>query len=117
MRTIIAGSRTIEDYGCLLNAIKQSKINISTIVSGTANGVDKLGERYGTENNIPILKFPADWDNLGKSAGYKRNETMSENADALIVLWDSVSKGTKHMIDIAKRKKLKICLFIIRGDK
>lgn len=31
---------------------------------------------------------------------------MAEIADALIAFWDGSSKGTKHMIDIAKNKNL-----------
>ena len=114
MKTIIAGSRTIEEYGSLIFAIKHSKLNITTVISGTAKGVDKLGERYAEENNIPILRFPADWEKHGKSAGYKRNEAMASEADALIALWDRKSKGTKHMIDIAKRKQLKVFVFIFK---
>lgn len=115
MKVIIAGSRNIEEYGSLIFAIKQSKLKISTIISGTADGVDKLGERYGKEFNIPVLKFPADWETYGKSAGYKRNLQMAENADALIALWDGKSKGTKHMINIARKKQLKVFVFIIRN--
>lgn len=114
MRTIIAGSRSINDYDALSKAIKDSGFEISTVISGTASGVDKLGERFAQENNIPLLKFPADWEKFGRSAGYKRNVEMAENADALIALWDKKSFGTKHMIDIAREKKLKGFVRIIK---
>jgi hypothetical protein len=58
--------------------------------------------------NIPCFRFPADWDRYGKAAGYIRNETMAANAEALIALWDGRSPGTKHMIDIARKKGLKV---------
>jgi hypothetical protein len=48
------------------------------------------------------------WDIFGKSAGYKRNEEMAKVADACVIFWDGKSKGTKHMIDIAKKYKLKL---------
>jgi hypothetical protein len=78
------------------------------IVSGTANSADKLGERYANENKYHITRFPADWDKYGKSAGYIRNEEMAKYAEVLIVFGDCKSKGTKHMIDIARRYNLKI---------
>ena len=77
-----------------------------TIVSGTAKGADKLGELYGKQNDYPIKKFPADWDAFGKSAGYRRNVEMAEYADMLIAFWDGKSKGTEHMINIAKERNL-----------
>jgi len=52
--------------------------------------------------------FYADWKNLGKSAGIKRNEVMASYADALVAVWDGKSPGTKHMISYAKKKKLKV---------
>ena len=113
MRTIIAGSRNITDYNILLSAMGKAKevgIIPTVIISGTACGVDKMGERWGRENDIPIEKYPADWEYYGKSAGYKRNEQMAENADALIAIWDGKSRGTKHMIDIADNKGLEISI-------
>jgi membrane-bound inhibitor of C-type lysozyme len=33
---------------------------------------------------------------------------MAKYSDGLIAFWDGKSKGTKHMIDLAKRHNLKI---------
>ncbi|MEA1980842.1 MAG: hypothetical protein U9N54_07710, partial [candidate division Zixibacteria bacterium] len=74
-------------------------------------GVDKLGEEYAEQNYIPLLKFPANWNKYGKRAGYVRNEEMANNADALIAIWDGKSKGTNHMINIAKKKGLLVAIF------
>jgi len=108
MRVIIAGSREIVNYNTLLKAITDSGFEITTVVSGGARGVDRLGERYAREHNIPIIQYIPDWDKWGKPAGYIRNKEMADNADALIALWDGESKGTKHMIDIAKAKGLHV---------
>ena len=78
------------------------------IVSGKAKGADQLGEAYAKLKGYQIKEFPADWDNLGKSAGFKRNVQMAEYADALIAFWDGKSKGTKHMIDTAEKSGLQV---------
>lgn len=101
MKVIIAGSRGITDYQFVCNVIKESCFNITEVVSGTAKGVDQLGERWAKDNNVPVHKFPAEWSRLGKSAGYVRNTDMGKYADCLIAIWDGESRGTKHMIDIA----------------
>jgi hypothetical protein len=108
MKIIIAGSRTYNDYELLKRVCDETLSLITEIVSGTANGADKLGERYAKEKGYPIKQFPADWNKYGKSAGYIRNKQMAEYADALIAFWDGKSKGTKHMIDLAKLNNLKI---------
>ena len=63
MKLIIAGSREITDIRVVQEAIKESGINLSEvteIVSGTARGVDKLGEAVAIQNKIKIKRFPAD---------------------------------------------------------
>lgn len=110
-RVIIAGSRQFNNYSHLKNAMDYLLSNISddiTIVCGMARGADMLGERYAKEMGYGIDYFPADWDKFGKAAGYLRNEEMADNADALVAFWDGKSRGTKNMIDIARRHNLKV---------
>ena len=120
LRVIIAGSRDCNDYELL----KQSAIEIITkktmlpdltrIISGGARGADTLGERFANEMGLEISRFIPDWDGLGKRAGYVRNAEMAkfavedDNDGMLIAFWDGQSRGTKHMIDLAKRYGLEV---------
>lgn len=110
-RVIIAGTRDFADYDLLcqkcdsiLSAKRQDSHII--VVSGTARGADRLGERYARERGYEIRRFPADWDNDGNSAGPIRNAKMADNADALIAFWDGKSRGTRNMIETAEEKGL-----------
>ena len=114
MKTIIAGSRTINDIRLLEKVIEESGFNITEVVCGGARGVDNLGRKWaGNGSIIPVKLFPANWDKYNKSAGYKRNIEMAEYAEAAIIIWDGKSKGTKHMIDIAKKYNLKTFIKIL----
>jgi len=110
MKVIIAGGRDFKDYNRLKEVCDKilSNQNDIEIVSGTAGGADTLGERYAQEKGYEVKKFPAKWDEYGKKAGYLRNQEMGDYADGLIAFWDGQSKGTKHMIDIANKKGLKV---------
>lgn len=118
MKTIIAGSRKIRDYDVVLRAIESCpfKSLITEVVSGTANGVDSLGERYANEHGIPIQRFPAIWENEdgthNPAAGHQRNAWMASYADALIAIWDGVSGGTKNMIKEAKVRGLEVHIYV-----
>jgi hypothetical protein len=113
-KIIIAGGRDFNDTGLmekkitflLSELIKQGTKVV--IVSGTARGADRLGEAYAVRHGLEVKPYPADWNKYGKSAGYKRNEQMADIADGLIAFWDGKSRGTKHMIDTARRKGLQV---------
>ena len=107
MKTIIAGSRTITDYSLLMDVLDSVTWEITEVISGGARGVDRLGEQYANKNNIPIKRFPAQWTKYGKRAGFLRNKEMAEYADALIAVWDGESKGTQHMLNLAKQNNLR----------
>ena len=111
MKTIVAGSRSIKSLQAVQDAVKASQFEITEVVSGGALGVDLLGEAWAKENEIPIKRFIPDWSRFGKSAGPKRNCEMADYSEALIALWDGESRGTKHMIEEAKRRGLKCFVF------
>ena len=121
-KVIIAGGRDFDDYNMLkthCDKILENKRNQGyriIIISGTARGADILGERYAKEKGYEVLRFPADWNTYGKRAGYIRNEEMSEHADACICFWDSISNGTRHMINIAKEKRLPLRIVTYIND-
>lgn len=108
MITIIAGSRGIRDIRTVRQAMSACGWTPSIVVSGTAGGVDTLGEQWAEEHGIPVFRCPADWDRHGKRAGYLRNVEMAQGADALVAVWDGVSRGTGHMIVIARKMGLRV---------
>ena len=110
MRVIIAGGRDFDDYEKLCKFCdkilsNQDKVKI---VSGTAKGADRLGERYAEERGYKVKRFPAQWAQHKRAAGNIRNDEMADYADGLIAFWDDKSKGTMHMIDLAREKGLKV---------
>ncbi len=111
MKTIIAGSRTITDFSLVEKAVKDSGFEVTEVVCGEAKGADSLGKQWAKRNQIPVKSFPAQWEKFGKSAGYKRNKEMAEYGEALILLWDGVSKGSANMKKEAESNRLKVFVF------
>jgi len=119
MRIIIAGSRDVENPIAKVEMAMHEALTlwnldfheVSEILSGTCRGVDRAGEVWAKLNHVMVKQFPADWAGKGKGAGYSRNVDMANNADALVAIWDGKSKGTKHMIDIAERKGLRVFVY------
>lgn len=108
MRVIIAGSRTITSKLALLTALVKSGFTITEVVCGGASGVDTLGFDWARANSVPVKTILPDWKKHGKAAGQIRNREMGDYAEALIAIWDGKSRGTKGMIDYAKKKGLAV---------
>jgi hypothetical protein len=104
MRVIIAGSRTfgsrraevLEAIDEMAAALRHDEV-VHEVVCGCAPGVDTIGAEWAVDHGVPIRRFPADWGTYGKSAGPRRNKEMSENADALFLIWDGSSNGSADM--------------------
>lgn len=115
MKVAIVGSRDFNDYeyleACMESIFFHEANSIDWIISGSARGADRLGEKYAWMHSIPLKVFPAMWDEYGKKAGYLRNIDIVDAADIICAFWDGESKGTKHTIDIAKKKGKTVHIF------
>lgn len=114
MKTIIAGSRDFNDYDQVLITLSSLDFQVTEIVSGCCRGPDQLGEMYAKEYKVPVKKFPADWNQHGKAAGPIRNRQMAEYSDALVAFWDHNSRGTKNMIDEARKRNKTVVVVPIK---
>ena len=118
-RIIVAGTRTFDDYELMekyLDKVLPTYDDEIEIVSGHAEGADKLGERYAKEHNLKCAIFPADWKSHGRKAGSIRNSQMIEYASLktpeVIAFWDGMSHGTLDTMVKAQNRMIK-CTSII----
>ena len=121
MKVAVIGSRSFQNYSMIkekldiLNSIRK----ITCIVSGGADGADKLGERYADENGIKKIIHEAKWDDVthpdarvkvndyGKkydaNAGFRRNRDIVNDADVILAFQINRSPGTQNSIDYEKK--------------
>ena len=115
MRLAIVGCRHFDNYELFCKCIESLGVldKIEYIVSGGATGADSLAERYAREHAIPFKVYPANWAKFGRSAGYRRNKQIVDDADYVVAFWDYKSSGTKHTITIAREQKINGKIFRI----
>lgn len=117
MKLIIAGSRTfthhsrhlLDDY--MKRFVEKWPLEELEIVSGGAEGADCHGERWADTHDVNLVKFLPNWGRYGKAAGPMRNARMAAYADAAVVFWDGVSRGSADMIE-QMRQAEKFCKVI-----
>lgn len=102
-KLIVAGGRDYRDFARVEAEIRSlasrelAERNVS-IVSGMANGADRLAWQFAKNMDVQVYEFPADWNTYGKAAGHRRNAEMAKFADGLLAFWDGQSRGTANMI-------------------
>ena len=99
MKLVIAGTRDfnlrVKDLEHFIEMFElQHKIR--TVISGGAKGVDAAAELLAKASYESVV-VPADWDMYGNKAGPIRNAKMAAQGDALLLIWDGSSPGSKSM--------------------
>lgn len=112
MKIAIIGSRTFTDYKLLDQVLNdfmdKNNILITHVISGGANGADKLGERFADSIGAEKIIFYPDWNKHKKAAGFIRNKDIVDNSEMVFAFWDGKSRGTKHSIDYARSQKIEV---------
>mgnify|MGYP000860885121 FL=1 len=118
MKLAVVGSRTFNDYKLLKEHLDEihAVTPITLIISGGAKGADSLAEKWAHQNNIETLIFKPEWDRYGKQAGYLRNKDIILNSDRVLAMWDGVSKGTLHSINIADHHQIPYTVVNFKND-
>jgi len=106
-RVIVCGSRKFNDKELLYNTLDDvvDEYGDIEIISGHAQGADRLAEAYAEDRELKLRIFPAAWKQFGKAAGPIRNRAMLKYAmqayPLVVAFWDGSSRGTKNMISLA----------------
>lgn len=117
-RVLITGSRDWDDYQLLAFVLGATYTELGpyVLVHGDARGADRMAARIVTDHGLTTEPHPADWDRLGKRAGFVRNAEMVDlGADLCLAFWDGVSKGTKSTIDLARRAGIPVRVYTPGG--
>ena len=120
-RLIVAGSRGFWSQDLMNRTLDHLLQNKQTdeieIVSGGARGADRSAIVYAHNRGYKLTVMNAEWNKFGRSAGYRRNQQMADYADACVVFWDGESRGSKHMMDIAKRMGMPLRVIKYRSQQ
>ena len=106
MKLLIAGSRSIADF----DLSPYIPPDVDTVISGGACGIDRLAEEYADSHHLSKYIMRPRYDLYGRAAPLKRNEQMVDIADAVLVIWDSRSKGAQYTLKYAKKKNKALTL-------
>ena len=113
MRILVCGSRYWKNREFLYAVLDQIELDdIEAIIEGEAPGADTMAREWAESRYIGdrVLRFPADWNQFGRSAGPIRNKQMlMEGKPTLVIAFSEDlpnSRGTKNMLLQSHRAKV-----------
>ena len=112
MTSLIVGSRSIMDF----DLSPYIPADVDTVISGGARGIDTLAEKYADSHRLSKYILRPMYKLYGRVAPLKRSEEMVEMADAVLIIWDGCSEGTKHTLKYAKRCNKPLILINLSND-
>lgn len=119
MHLLVCGDRewiSSDDRDLVFLVLDLTKAGIDqlTIIEGECHGVDAWAREWAIARKVDYLPFPADWSQ-GNGGGPRRNLKMLQEGrpDLVFAFHDNInmSKGTKNMITLAKKKNIPITLW------
>lgn len=102
MRLLVCGGRHLNDVEFIRHELTQfhSLIPVTVMIHGGHATLGSIIEDWARENRIHVVRYPPNWQTLGKRAEAIRNDFMLEDSrpDCLLVL-----PGGRHTLDLVRR--------------
>lgn len=112
MRVAIIGSRHFTAPNRVTDYVR-SLPKGSSVITGSASGVDAAVTKAAREAGIPIQVMSASFDELADpTKAEARNRRLVEAGDVLVAFWDGTSKGTRTTIDRALDAGKEVHVFV-----
>lgn len=116
MLVLICGDRDWTDYYPIKREIVDHKLDPKTdvIMHGNCSGADRIAGEIALANGFSVKVFGAQWHVYGAGAGPIRNKLMLDQKPDLVLAFHpniGISKGTSHMIGIARAAGVKVEIF------
>jgi predicted Rossmann fold nucleotide-binding protein DprA/Smf involved in DNA uptake len=112
VRIAIVGSRHFADPDRVTDYVKALPAG-SSIITGSASGVDAAATRAARTRGLPVQVMPASFDELADaSRSAARNQRLVDACDVLVAFWDGASKGTRSTVERALDAGKEVHVFV-----
>lgn len=103
-RVLVTGGRDFKDWLRVFDALDaiDKKRRIDVIIHGCAAGADECAEKWSWSRKRHVMRFPAKWNEHGKSAGPIRNGLMLAASRPDLVVAFPGGRGTADMVKRAE---------------
>lgn len=110
MRLIIAGGRHLDDVALIRRALARAHAikPITVLIHGGSAALGIAAEDWAREMRLHVVRYPANWRELGKRAEASRNAFMLQDSRPDMVLALPGGNDTQDLIARAHRARVPV---------
>lgn len=124
MRVLVTGGRKYQDRARVARVLSSvnRKYGVTALIQGDADGADRLCKQWAIAKGIPVVSFPANWEDIDRPgavirtrrdgtkydvlAGLYRNEKMLAESSPDCCIAFPGDTGTAHMLGLMRKSGL-----------
>jgi hypothetical protein len=107
MRVLVTGSRSWTDRELIYRILRAGRTRYPDLVivhGACPTGADRIADEAATDLYLGVERHPADWQRLGRRAGYVRNaEMVDTKPDLCLAFIHNNSRGASMCADLAEK--------------
>jgi predicted Rossmann fold nucleotide-binding protein DprA/Smf involved in DNA uptake len=112
MRVGIVGSRHFPELDRVEDYVR-SLPSTSSLVTGSASGVDATATRAARERRLPVRVLGASFEEAADAgSAMERNQRLVSSCDVLVAFWDGSSQGTRRTVERALDSGREVHVFV-----
>jgi predicted Rossmann fold nucleotide-binding protein DprA/Smf involved in DNA uptake len=112
MRVGIVGSRHFPELDRVEDYVR-SLPSTSSLVTGSASGVDATATRAARERGLPVRVLGASFEEAADAgSAMERNQRLVSSCDVLVAFWDGSSQGTRRTVERALDSGREVHVFV-----
>lgn len=110
MRLILCGGRHFDDAALIERQLDQvhAQYNITVLIHGGLPAIGTPAEVWARRHTVHVVRYPANWQLLGKQADDIRNRFMLEDARPDFLLALPGGRHTHSLVQIAQQMNIGI---------
>ena len=112
MKIAIVGSRHFASPERVADYVR-SLPRGSSVITGSASGVDAAATKAARDGGIPVQVMPASFDEMSDpTKAAARNQRLVNSCDVLVAFWDGASEGTRATVERALDSGKEVHVFV-----
>jgi predicted Rossmann fold nucleotide-binding protein DprA/Smf involved in DNA uptake len=112
LRVAIVGSRRFGEIARVTDYVNSLPPRTS-ILTGSASGVDAAATKAARSKGIPVQVMPASFEEMSDaSKSAIRNQRLIDACDVLVAFWDGASQGTRGTVERALDSGKEVHVFV-----